>query len=217
MIKVLIVDDHRIFVDALCAMFAEDRDIEVVGTATDSAQALSKLEKGGVDIALMDIRMPKSEMDGMELAEYIYEHFPQVRVILLSSHQEGKIISRAINSSISGYMIKNAAGMELKKAINDVSQGDTFYSVEIMKSHMDYMRKQGSENEGVKLTRREKEVLQFIVEEFNTMEIGQKLGIGEAGIETHRRNIRHKLGVRNTAGMVREAVIRNLVDLSKYN
>ena len=216
MIKVLIVDDHRIFIDALCAMLADDREVEVVGTAVDSAQALRILDKGNVDVALMDIRMPHSEMDGLDLAEHMYEKYPQVKVLLLSAHQEGKIVGRALGLGIGGYLIKSAAGMELKKALQAIQRGDTYYSMEIMKAHMDFMRKQGSENEGVKLTRREKEVLQFIVEEYNTMEIGEKLGIGEAGIETHRRNIRHKLGVRNTAGMVREAVIRNLVDLSKY-
>ncbi|MEM9986331.1 MAG: response regulator transcription factor [Bacteroidota bacterium] len=215
MIKIIIVDDHQIFVEALRVMLDDDPDIEVVGTANSPHDGLALVAKHSVDVAVLDLRLQDPEMDGLDLAEKLYDEYPRTRVLLLTMSDDGKQIARALTQEVAGFMGKNSAGAGLKKAIRQIHQGDTFYSVDVMKAHMDYIRKQHMGGGPINLTRREKEILQLLVEEYSTSEIGELLNIGDAGVETHRRNLRHKLGVRNTAGLVREAVVRNLVTIKK--
>ena len=217
MIRIMIVDDHQLFVDALKTMLADEADMEVVATAHEAKRAFQVLGNQEVDIVLMDIRLGESQMNGMEAAEHINEHFPTAKVIILTMLKEGKFIARMLKHNISGYMIKHSAGGDLVKALKLISKGETYYSMEVMKAHMDYVRQINVHGPSVHLTQREQEILQLLVEEYSTTEIGEKLCIGEAGVETHRRNLRKKLKVKNTAGLVREALIRDLVDTGKFS
>lgn len=216
-VRILIVDDHQVFTEALSIMFEDDPDIDVVGTANTSQRALSIMaDKGAmINVVIMDIRLKGSDMNGLEAAEYIYDHYPTAKVLLLTMMQDGKLAARALQQNIAGYMLKDDAGADLRKAILKVYKGETFYSPDIMKAHMDYVRDLHISGGPLRLTPREREVLQLLVEEYSTSEIGQMLKIGEAGVETHRRNLRNKLDVKNTAGLVREALRRNLIDLDK--
>lgn len=211
MIRTILVDDHVVFLDALKTLLDTDRDIELVGTANNPEAGLELVKNKKVDVAVLDLRMPDSSMNGLDLAELIYNEYPTTKVVMLTMDQGGKHIARALKQKVAGFVSKGAAAVELKKAIREVSSGSTYYSPEIMKAYMDYMRHQ--EQEEIRLTKREREVLQLLVEEKSTQEIGKILNIGDAGVETHRRNLRGKLKVVNTAGLVREALLRNLVDL----
>jgi len=213
LIRILIVDDHKVFAEALSIMFEDDREITVVATANTSQRALALLDQHQLDLVVMDIRLKDSDMNGLEAAEHLYEHYPQIKVLLLTMMQDGAMVARALQKGIAGYMIKNAAGADLRKAILQIHGGDTYYSPEIMKAHMDYVRQQHQAGGPVKLTKRERQILALLVAEYSTAEIGEMLKIGEAGVETHRRNLRQKLEVKNTAGLVREAIRRHLVDL----
>ncbi|MEM7655113.1 MAG: response regulator transcription factor [Bacteroidota bacterium] len=216
MIRILIADDHQLFSDALGRMLADEPEIEVVGTVSRAQDTFAKIESLRPDIVLMDIRFKAGEMDGLAGAEAIDEAFPFVKVILLTSLNRGKSIARALRSQVSGYLLKDAEGDQLLKAVWAVHRGETYYGFEVMKTHLDYVRKQHQQGNGIRLTGREKEILQLLVEEKSTSEIGDQLCIGEAGVETHRRNLRRKLGVKNTAGLVREAIIKDLVELDHY-
>jgi DNA-binding NarL/FixJ family response regulator len=212
----MIVDDHQLFTDALRRMLADEADIEVIATASEAELALTQLEHIRPDIVLMDIRFKAGNMNGLEAAEKIEADFPFIKVILLTSLNKGTFIAKALRLNVGGYLLKDAAGEELLKAVYAVSQGDTFFGVEVMKTHFAYIRKQHQQGTGIRLTPREREILQLLVEERSTVEIGEQLCIGEAGVETHRRNLRRKLGVKNTAGLVREAILKELIDLEKY-
>jgi DNA-binding NarL/FixJ family response regulator len=139
-----------------------------------------------------------------------------VKVIILTMFKHGGLVHRLLQHKVGGFMLKDSEANELISAIRRVHKGDTYYSVDIMKALMDYQRQIYIKGPKIKLTPREREVLQLLVEEYSTSEIGSMLNIGDAGVETHRRNLRNKLDVKNTAGLVREAILRNLVDLEKY-
>lgn len=218
MIHVMIVDDHQLFVDALRNLLEDEEGIEVTTIASSPEQALGKLaQKPKVDIVLMDISFQNSEMDGMDTAERIYEEYPHLKVLILTASNNGRFIARMLRQNISGYILKNTAARELVKALNAVKGGDTYYGMDVMKAHMDYVSKMhayGSDT--IHVTKRERQVLQLLVEGKSTQEIGEELHIGEAGVETHRRNLRNKFKVKNTAGLIREAILQDLVDLGSY-
>ena len=218
MIRVMIVDDHQLFVDALRSLLEDEQDIEVTAIASSPEQALGILaQKPQVDIILMDISFHNSEMDGMDVAEKVYEEYPNYKVLILTASNNGRYIARMLRQKISGYMLKNTAARELVKALNTVNNGDTYYGIEVMKAHMDYISKLHAHGaETVHVTKREREVLQLLVEGKSTQEIGEELHIGEAGVETHRRNLRNKFKVKNTAGLIREAILQDLVDIDGF-
>ncbi|MCB0836026.1 MAG: response regulator transcription factor [Bacteroidia bacterium] len=211
-IRLMIVDDLRLFVDALKMMLMDIPGMEVVASCSSAEEAIQTLQEKKVDIILLDIRLGEDVMNGLDAAEYIYENFPWVKVLMLSMHKKGEYINQTLRNNIAGYLLKDSAAQELVKAVRTIANGGTYFSTEVMQTHMDFTRKQHRGEEKIKLTPREKEILQLIVEGFSTLEIGEKLCVGEAGIETHRRNLRHKLKVNNTAGLVREAILQNLVD-----
>ena len=218
MIRVMIVDDHQLFVDALRSLLEDEQGIEVTAIASSPEQALGTLaQKPQVDIILMDISFHNSEMDGMDVAEKVYEEYPHLKVLILTASNNGRYIARMLRQKISGYMLKNTAARELVKALDTVNNGDTYYGIEVMKAHMDYISKLHAHGaETVHVTKREREVLQLLVEGKSTQEIGEELHIGEAGVETHRRNLRNKFKVKNTAGLIREAILQDLVDVDGF-
>ena len=214
----MIVDDHQLFVDALRSLLEDEQGIEVTAIASSPEQALGILaQKPQVDIILMDISFHNSEMDGMDVAEKVYEEYPHLKVLILTASNNGRYIARMLRQKISGYMLKNTAARELVKALNTVNSGDTYYGIEVMKAHMDYISKLHAHGaETVHVTKREREVLQLLVEGKSTQQIGEELHIGEAGVETHRRNLRNKFKVKNTAGLIREAILQDLVDVDGF-
>lgn len=216
MIQILIVDDHRLFTDALKVMFQDEADIEVVHTVSTAQDAIQILGNAQIDIVLMDISLGNEEMDGMDAAEYIYEHYPEVQVIMLSMHRKGQYIHRMLKSNIAGYILKEDAGQELIRAIHKVYEGGSHYNTEVMESYMEFSRQHHTQDT-IRLTPREKEVLQMIVAGFSTGEISDRLHIGEAGVETHRRNLRKKMDVPNTAAMVRDAILKGLVETERFS
>ncbi|MFK7920473.1 MAG: response regulator [Bacteroidia bacterium] len=216
MIKVMILDDHRLLVDALRRMLNQEQDMEVVEVAYDRDHALEIFNKTKIDIAVLDIRLGQDKIAGMELAEHLYETFPKTKSIILTMHSEGDYIDRMLKSDISGFILKESAAQELVTAIRKVNDGGTYYSVDAMRIYTEYCRAKGKSKIRSKITNREKEVLQLVVDGLNNREISAALSIGEAGVETHRRHIRAKLEVGNTAEMVREAILQNLVNVNKY-
>ncbi|MEO0900375.1 MAG: response regulator transcription factor [Bacteroidota bacterium] len=216
MIRLLIVDDHQLFASSLQLLLEDEEHYEVVGTAPHPEAAIELLSQLEVDIVLMDVRMGENHMDGIEATAYLNEHFPSIKVIVITMFKHGALVHQLLQHKVSGFMLKDSDAGELIDAIAKVHRGETYYSVEIMKSLMDYQRQLYIKGPGIKLTPREREVLQLLVEEYSTSEIGGILDIGPTGVETHRRNLRNKLDVKNTAGLVREAILRNLVDLEKF-
>ena len=212
MIKILIADDHQMFIDGIKALLKNEKEIKVVGEALNGEEVLATLEKEKADIILLDINMP--QMDGIEATRIIRKKFPEVKIIILTMHNKYEFIAGLAHEGASGYILKNTGKAELLNAIKTVQEGKTFFGKEVTETIMHNLYKKPAEQkiEAVQLTEREKEVLKLIAQEFSTKEIADKLFISENTVETHRKNIMAKLNAKNVAGLVKFALQVGLIN-----
>lgn len=211
MIKILIADDHQMFIDGIKALLKNEKEIKVVGEALNGEEVLSLLKKEKADIILLDINMPK--MDGIEATREIKKKFPDVKIIILTMHNKNEFISGLANEGASGYVLKNTGKRELLDAIESVYEGKTFFSKEVTETIIQNLYKRPSEQkmEYAQLTEREKDVLKLIAQEFSTKEIADKLFISPNTVETHRKNLMSKINAKNIAGLVKFALQTGLI------
>lgn len=214
MINVLIAEDHTLFARLVASMLEDSDDINVVGIAPNGEEALSMLGDHKVDVILLDINMPK--IDGMEATKRIVKEYPNLRIIILSSHTEAWVIQKALKSGASGYLTKFVESAEVTEAIKTVSKGESYFcktSLDAIMKNLVNQDNQASPSEQYKaLTNREKQILQLISKEFKTSEIAEQLSISFRTVETHRKNILHKLGAKNTVGLIKAAMEANLIE-----
>lgn len=207
MIRVYIVDDHRMVIEGLQLLLQNDDDIKVVGTAASGENALEQIPATEVDVVLLDINMPG--LNGIETCKQLVKQNPSIKIIAISMHKESSLIKLMLSSGAKGYVLKNAGQEEVINAIRAVHQGksyldDTVNEI-VLNSVMNKTEKRNN-NPFPSLSRREKEVLHCILDELTTQEIADKLHISFGTVETHRRNMLIKTGARNTAGLVRIAL-----------
>jgi DNA-binding NarL/FixJ family response regulator len=213
MIKVLIADDHKVFRDGIISILEGEKDIEVVGEAGDGRAVMSLLEKVVPDVILMDISM--GDAGGLAASQLIQKQFSNIKILALSMHQESIYIIKMLEAGAKGYLLKNAGGTEMIRAIRVVNEGNTYYSGEVSAAIIEHLTKgtrPKEKREGIPLSKREIEVLQLIAEEFTNPEIAKKLFISIRTVDTHRRNLIEKLGVKNTAGLVKYAIRNGIID-----
>lgn len=214
-ISIYIADDHPIVTDGLRMVLEDVDDITLQGVAKDGAILIDMLTAEPVDIILLDLEMPN--MNGIEACKIITERFPQVGVVILSMRQEISMIKSLLQSGAKGYVLKNAEHEEILAAIKAVYKGEQYVSKRITHLLINNFAQTSSHASPTifpALSRREKEVLGFIVNEYTSKEIADKLSLSADTIETHRRRLLNKLSVRNTAGLVRVAVEHNLLEKS---
>lgn len=207
MIKVLLVDDHRLIRDGIrFYLEKEEHEIEIAGEASDGKQALIFLEKnpGAVDILLTDISMP--EMNGVELATESNKKFPSVKIIALTMIKDSQYVKQMLQAGASGYLLKNAREKEIVDAVKAVHNGESYYAPEATKAIMDFMSKKKQDNDMVAISKREKEVLRLIIDELSNQEIADKLFISIRTVEAHKRNLMEKTGSKTLAGLVKYAI-----------
>jgi len=207
MIRVFIVDDHRMVIEGLQLLLQNDDDIKVVGTAASGENALEQIPTIEADVVLLDINMPG--LNGIETCKQLIKQNPSIKIIAISMHKESSLIKLMLSSGAKGYVLKNAGQEEVINAIRAVYQGksyldDTVNEI-VLNSVMNKSEKRNN-NPFPSLSRREKEVLHCILDELTTQEIADKLHISFGTVETHRRNMLIKTGARNTAGLVRIAL-----------
>lgn len=213
-IRVLIVEDQPIYRDGLRTLIADAPDFKILGEAENGQKALQILEKQTVDVMLLDINMPV--LGGLQTVPLVQRKYPHIGIIMLTIYSEPHLIMQFFRLEVAGYLLKEANGKEIRDAIHTVAHGGTYYGIDVMKTISMQLRQQFQELPAKKprLTPREKEVLNLIVQEFTAPEIAAKLFISTETVDTHRKNIREKFKVKNTAGIVREALRWQLVDLS---
>lgn len=209
MIKVLIVDDHQVVLDGIQSMLDNTVEVLVAGQAQDGFKALEFLQLNLVHVALIDINLPG--MDGIELSRAITKNHPEVKVLALTTFNEVSFITNIMKAGASGYLLKNTTKEELINAITAVYKGDQYLAKEVKDKLISSSFGKSGSSFIPKLTRREKEVLKLITEEFTTKEIAVKLFISDATVETHRLHLLNKLGARNTAGLVKTAIQKGLI------
>ena len=209
MIKILVVDDHQVVLDGIQSMLEQEKGISIAGKLMNGPDALEFLKTNPVDVTLIDINMPG--MDGIELCKAIQKMHPDIKVLALTTFNEVSFITNMMKSGANGYLLKNTTKEELITAIKTIQQGEQYLAREVQEKLISASFGKKDTAYIPKLTRREKEVLKLIMEEFTTKEIAEKLFISTATVETHRLHLLNKLGVRNTAGLVKVAIEKGLV------
>jgi DNA-binding NarL/FixJ family response regulator len=210
-IKVAITDDHLLVINGIKTMLAPYAHISIVYDTTDPLGLLSALADTQPDVLLMDIQMPS--IDGMELCKQVHRHFPDIKVIALSSFTETRYIRQMLRNGASGYLLKNTDPDTLAGAIEKVYEGEQYLDDSLKQGLLDEVLTGNKRSMyEIPLTRREKEILKLIAEEHSNQEIADLLFISLRTVETHRLNLTQKLAVKNTAGLVKEAIKRGLLD-----
>ena len=207
MIKVFVVDDHKMVIEGFELLLKDVAGIEVVGHELNADTALKSAPKIQPDVILLDINMPG--MNGIDACKEFKKLLPEVKIIAITMHKEGSLIKMMLGNGAMGYVLKNAGREELIQAIKTVYGGKMYLddlANDIVINTMTNSKSRRSASPFPKLSRREKEVLRLILNEHTTQEIADKLYISFGTVETHRRNMLLKTGTRNTAGLVKVAL-----------
>jgi DNA-binding NarL/FixJ family response regulator len=205
LIRILIADDHPIVRNGLRGAFANEPDIEVAGEAANGREAVERAVHEGVDVVLMDLRMP--EMDGVQAIAALRQRAPGVRVLVLTTFDSEADVLPAIEAGATGYLLKDATPEELLRAVRAADRGESVLAPSVAGHLMGQVRKPA----GRVLSKRELEVLRLVADGSSNREAANRLFISEASIKTHLLHIYDKLGVRDRAAAVGEAYRRGLL------
>lgn len=212
MIRIMIEDDHPLMIDGIKTTLANSPEVEIVADAGNGYEVLKQLENGlEVDVILMDINMPK--LDGLDCTRKVTRAFPGIRVIALSQYSEKRFVKRMLKYGAGGYLLKDSSRDDLIEAIQKVHNGEKYFSPRLSVSLVNQeLKLENTSSLFPKLTDRELEILNLICKEHSSQEIANKLFISFHTVESHRANLMHKSGTRNTAGLVKWAVENDFVD-----
>ncbi len=205
-VKILLVDDHAILVDGLKMLFHEQGAYQIGAAAHTGSFALAFLKKERYDLLITDYAMP--DMDGIELIRHAKSIAPDLKIIVLSMHDEASVIREVIAAGADGYVLKKYARQELFHAIDTVLNNRPYWSAEVGRIMLKSLQ---SDDEPQALTEREIEVLRLIVRELTSKQIAKQLFISERTVETHRKNLMRKLKCSGTVGLIKYALNRNLI------
>ena len=213
-IKVFIVDDHPIFKKGLTAQLKEFNFVELIGVAENGKEFLEKIEINMPDIVIMDIKMPV--MNGIEATQIAIKKYPALKVIALSMFGDEEYLQQMLDAGAKGFLLKNIEKDDLEKAIKAVTQDKNYFSEElitIITSKFVNKLSSSSTKEVMKISDREKEVLQLICEGYTNVEIGNKLCISPRTVDGHRANLLDKIGAKNSIGLVTYTIKNKLVSI----
>lgn len=209
-IRVLLIDNHPLVLDGLKAVLETFDHIEVAGTAGLAQTGLDIGRQVLPQVVLMDINMPK--LSGIDAIELFRNELPQARVVMLSMHDSREYISSSVMHGAAGYILKDVSTDEIVSAIETVAGGGTYFSSGVFDALMGERAEEGADP----LTPRERDTLGLIVAGRSNREIAETLGITSATAETHRKNLKKKLGIATTAGLIRYALDHGIVSKAGY-
>ncbi len=212
-IKVLLVDDHTILRDGIKSLLETEDHIKVVGEAVNGEEALQKVEKLSPDVVLMDISMPK--MNGIQATSQISEEYPDIKILILTMHDEEGYVQPIFQAGAAGYVVKRTATRELVSAIEGVVEGNTILHPSVTETLL--AEGQGSDSDDGDmydgLTERELEILTLIAEGLTNQEIADELYISIKTVQAHRANIMDKLGLNDRVALTKYAIRKGLISL----
>ncbi|TNF27068.1 MAG: response regulator transcription factor [Bacteroidetes bacterium] len=204
-VKLLVVDDHPLLRGGIVSLFDKEDGIEVVCEAENGEKALRCIEQNLPDVVLMDINMD-GQLD-VSTTETIKERWPFIKVLAFSMHEEVQVIRRMLKAGASGYVLKNASHNEVKKAIETVVAGESYFCQEVLDIMTQSLTSDGDDkDQEYVLSNREREVLHYVAKEYTNQEIADTINISLRTVETHKRNLIKKLRVKNVVGLVRFAL-----------
>ena len=208
-IRVLLVDDHPMVREGLRASLDGEEGISIVGDVSNGQEALNLAAEIKPDVVMMDISMPV--MNGLEAAELFREQLPDIRVLILTMHEDREYILRMMQSGVAGYVLKDVAAEELLLAIQTVHKRGTYFSSGASSILFAQMKLE-PEKTTSKISKREEIVLKLIAEGLCNKDIARNLDLSVRTVETHRQNIKKKLEITTSAGLIRYALDHKLVE-----
>ncbi|WP_428742237.1 response regulator [Tenacibaculum sp.] len=210
--NIILVDDHKMFLDGLLSIFNNEEAYNILLTANSGENVIKYIDSNPnqhIDIVISDISMP--DIDGITLNDYIKKERSEIKTLVVSMHTDTSMIDTLIKSDVDGYLSKNATQSELLQAVKTILNGEKYFSQSVKQSYMDNVFNKGKDTM-VMLTKREKDVLKLIAEEYTTQEIADKLFLSKHTIESYRKNLISKLNVKNLAGLTKYAIKLGLVE-----
>jgi DNA-binding NarL/FixJ family response regulator len=213
MIDILIVDDHQIIIDGLRGLLEGEDNIGQLHEAGSGAETMEVVNNQKVDLVLLDINLP--DMSGFDICQELKAMEKAPKIIALTMHGNAGYINKMIKAGTDGYLLKNTGQEELLRAVQTVVNGGRYFSQEVTENLLagtPKTEKPKSTDFIQKLTRREKEILELITEEYTTDEIAEKLFISSTTVITHRKNLLRKLNAKNVAGLVKKAIQFGLLE-----
>lgn len=205
MIRALLVDDHRLFIEGVTAMFRQEDGVAIAHSTQNGNEVPSLLREHKVDVVLLDISMPI--IDGLGVLKLIQEEGHMVPVLMLTMHAGMKELRQALSLGVGGYVLKDATKAELLEAITAVANGQNYFHRKIQQQMLDYFRGKKSTSEAQnQLSERELEIIREIANGGTSKDIAERLFLSDHTVRTHRRNILHKLGIHNTAELIHMAM-----------
>ena len=199
-IKIIIADDHQLFIDGIKSILSKEIDLTIIGEANNGLEILKLLEKGlQPDIILSDTRMPI--IDGVSLTKKIKKDYPTIPVLALSMYDQSEDVIEMLDAGAKGYVTKIAEKKELLFAIHSIVKGE-YYFCKDLSDDVKFWFDMDHKSKNTVLTRREKEVLQLIAKGRTSLQIAQQLKLSRYTIDTHRKNIHNKLGIKTNTGLV---------------
>ncbi len=210
-IKILLVDDHAIMRDGIRALLSLHDDIEIVGEASEGKEAVEKAQELSPDLVVMDIAM--AGMDGLEATRRIKKKKPEVKILILSQHDNREYVLSAIKAGVAGYIPKRALSSELVSAIRALCSGDSFLYPSAATALIEDYLNQVEEEPYDRLTAREREILKLIADGHTSREIADMLFLSLKTVLGHRATIMEKLDIHNRTKLIKYAMRKGLVSM----
>lgn len=206
-IKIIIADDHTLFISGLQLLLNDQDWIEVIDIANDGKELLDMLPKAHPDLVLLDINMPV--LNGLDTARYIKQTYPFIKLIMLSTYNEEHLIDKAKQTGVNGYLLKNSSKDELLQTISMVMNNQTSFPY-LQPKEENIFDKQDNFLKQFNLTKRETEIILLLKNNFTNQQIADKLFLSIYTVETHRKNIMQKLGLKSPAALMKFIIENNL-------
>lgn len=212
-IKIILVDDHQMFRDGVKSVLAEEENIEIIGEVGTAKDLYNLLKSNSPDLIITDISMP--DISGIEIAKYVSENYPKIKILILSMHSNEEFITKALSVGANGYLPKDTSMSELLEAIRVIYKGDNYFnkniSDTILRSIINKSKQESHDK--ITLTNREKEVIKLVVEGLTNKEIADKLFISIRTVDSHKNNIMQKLNLKSSVELVKYAIKNKLAEL----
>lgn len=211
MTKIILADDHQLFIEGVRTVLAEIPGVEITAAVNNGSDLMDKFRSTTVDLVLLDLNMPK--IDGLKCLQEIKKERPHVKVLVLTNYNQPELMEEVKQLKADGFMVKNSTATELRRAVERILAGEKLFS-ELQKPGVldessyffdDFLKK-------FKLTRREVDIIRLVCREFSSKQIAAELHLSEFTVNTHRKNIQRKLNVKNVAGLVAFAKEHHLVN-----
>jgi two-component system response regulator NreC len=212
-IRILICDDHTLFVEGIKAMFRNESSIEIAGEARDGRQAVELMKELKPDVLLMDISMP--DMNGFDATERVRKFDPNAKVLILTMHDDEELVAKCLEAGASGYIIKDAPASQLLYAIEAVYRGERYLSPAVLNKVIGgYVHNSTRPKTSYdRLSPREREILKLLAEGLSVKDIATHLNLSVKTVEVHKYNLMKKIDVHDRAELIKYAIQKKLIEV----